>query len=40
MKKNVYESPEALVIRLESIDVVTASQFSDGNMIPDGWVES
>ena len=40
MKKNVSESPEALVIRLESVDVVTSSTFSDDNMIPDGWVEA
>ena len=40
MKKNVYESPEALVVNLESVDVITSSIFSDENMIPDGWIEA
>jgi ribosomal protein S27E len=42
MKKFVYESPEAVVVCLESVDVITTSPgggaFTDDNMIPDGWL--
>ena len=38
MKKNVYEAPEALVVCLEAVDVITASIFDDPNAIPDGWM--
>ena len=38
MKKNVYEAPVALVVCLETVDVVmTSLPFEDPNMIPDGW---
>ena len=38
MKKNIYEAPEALVVCLDTVDVVTTSLlFDDPNMIPDGW---
>ena len=40
MKSNVYEAPEALVVSLESVDVITSSVFNDDNMIPDGWIEA
>ena len=40
MKKNVYESPEATVVCLVAVDVITSSTFSDSNMIPDGWIEA
>ena len=38
--KKIYESPEALVVSLESVDVITSSTFNDENMIPDGWIEA
>jgi hypothetical protein len=40
MKKNVYEAPEAVVVSLETNDVITASVFVDPNMVDDGWVEA
>ena len=40
MKKNIYEAPEALVVCLDAVDVITASIFEDENMIPDGWMEA
>ncbi len=40
MKKNVYEAPEAVVVCLETVDVITASIFSDPNSVADGWVEA
>ncbi len=40
MKKNIYEAPEALVVCLEAVDVITSSIFNDENMIPDGWLEA
>jgi hypothetical protein len=40
MKKKLYESPEALLVDLEAIDVITASlpEFEDGDMVDDGWI--
>lgn len=38
MKKTIYEAPEALVVCLDAVDVITASVFSDEHMIPDGWM--
>lgn len=40
MKKSIYEAPEALVVCLEDIDVITASLpvFSDDNVLEDGWI--
>ena len=40
MKKNsVYEAPEATVVEVENLDVITASvQFSDPNVLEDGWI--
>ena len=40
MKKNLYEAPEATVVCLDAVDVITASVFSDPNSIGDGWVEA
>ena len=40
MKKNLYEAPEAIVVCLDAVDVITASVFSDSNMIDDGWIEA
>lgn len=39
-KNNIYESPVAEVVTLEASDVITASVFSDSNVIEDGWVEA
>ncbi len=41
MKNNKqYEAPEALVVRLDAVDVITTSgpMFEDGNVMDDGWV--
>lgn len=40
MKKSIYEAPEALVVCLEKIDVITASlpTFTDDDMVSDGWI--
>lgn len=38
MKNNVYEAPEALVVCLDAVDVMTTSIFSDPDIIPDGWM--
>ena len=38
MKKNIYEAPEALVVSLEAVDVITSSIFSDSDAVGDGWV--
>ena len=38
--KNTYESPKALVVCLETTDVITASWLSDSDIIDDGWVEA
>ena len=40
MKKNLYEAPEAIVVCLDAVDVITASVFNDPNSIGDGWVEA
>jgi hypothetical protein len=40
MKKNHYEAPEAVVICLDTVDVITSSIFKDDNMIEDGWIEA
>ena len=40
MKKNVYEAPKAVVVSLETNDVITASVFTDSNVLEDGWVEA
>ena len=40
MKNNIkaYEAPEAIVVSLESVDVITTSAFLDYNVIDDAWV--
>lgn len=39
MKKFAYEAPEATVVEVENLDVITASvQFSDPNVLDDGWI--
>ena len=39
MKKNLaYEAPEAIVVSLESVDVITASIFLDSDVLEDGWI--
>ena len=40
MKKMIYESPEATLVCLEAVDVITASlkAFEDEDMIGDGWI--
>ena len=38
-KNNVYEAPEALVVTIETVDVITTS-FSDSNILSDGWLEA
>ena len=41
MKNNIkaYEAPEAIVVSLESVDVITTSvSFLDDNVIDDAWV--
>ena len=40
MKKSIYEAPEAIVICLETVDVITSSVFKDDNTIDDGWIEA
>ena len=40
MKKNsIYEAPEALVVAIEEVDVITAS-FADPDILDDGWIEA
>jgi hypothetical protein len=39
MKRTVYESPVAVVVSLETTDVITSSVFVDVDVIPDGWLE-
>ncbi len=40
MKKMIYEAPEATLVCLEQIDVITASlkTFDDEDMVGDGWI--
>ena len=39
MNKNfVYEAPEATIVAVESIDLITTSTFSDSNVLDDGWI--
>lgn len=40
MKKKFYESPEALLVDIEAIDVITSSLpvFEDDDMVDDGWI--
>ena len=38
-KNNIYEAPEALVVALEAVDVITAS-FADPDILEDGWIEA
>ena len=39
MKKNsVYEAPEATIVAVESLDLITTSTFSDPNVLDDGWI--
>ena len=40
MKNNVYEAPEATVISLEAVEVITSSLFLDSDVLPDGWIEA
>lgn len=39
-RNNIYEAPEATVVCLEEIDVITASLpiFKDDNVLEDGWI--
>ena len=40
-KNNVYEAPEALVLKLNVADVITTSGgelFSDPDILQDGWI--
>lgn len=39
MKRTVYESPVAVVVSLETTDVITSSVFVVVDVIPDGWLE-
>jgi hypothetical protein len=39
-KNNQYEAPNATVISLEALDVITTSVFEDPNVLPDGWIEA
>ena len=38
MKRNAYEAPEALVVCLETTDVITTSVFNDKDVLDDGWI--
>ena len=39
MKKTfVYEAPEATVVAVEALDLITTSTFSDSNVLEDGWI--
>ena len=39
MKKNLaYETPEAIVVSIESVDVITSSVFFDSDVLEDGWI--
>ena len=40
MKKTIYEAPEALIVVLDNVDVITASVFTDNDMIADGWISA
>ena len=41
MKKFAYEAPEATIVAVENLDVITASTpFSDPNILEDGWIEA
>ena len=38
--KNLYESPKATLVCLDTVDVITTSPvFTDPDLIPDGWIE-
>ena len=39
MKNNKYEAPEAKLVSVELMDVITSSLFLDADVIPDGWIE-
>lgn len=39
MKKNsVYEAPEATIVSVEALDLITTSTFNDPNVLDDGWI--
>lgn len=40
MKKiEIYEAPEAKIVSLDAVDVITESiPFEDPNILPDGWL--
>jgi len=42
MKKSTYEAPEAIVVCLENVDVITASLpvFKDDDILDDGWISA
>ena len=40
MKRNAYEAPEALVVCLEAVDVITGSVYNDSDTLGDGWIEA
>lgn len=42
MKKNHnYEAPEATVVTIESVDVITSSPiFNSDNVLTDGWISA
>ena len=41
MKKLAYESPEAILVEVENLDVITESiPFQDTNILGDGWIDA
>ena len=42
MKKNIYEAPEAKILDVDTVDVITISlpTFTDDNILGDGWIEA
>ena len=42
MQNKKYEVPEAQIVSLDAIDVITASLplFNDSNILEDGWIEA
>lgn len=42
MKREIYESPKAIAVILEDVDVITTSlpEFEDPNILDDGWIEA
>lgn len=40
--KRIYEVPEAEIMNVDTVDVITASSpsFKDDNILDDGWLEA